>query len=131
MVAGGSSSQFLKADGSLDSNSYITSRGGSSYVCSNALSTPANNTVKAYKDSLVEFFKKYPDGIGANTRVSASIISNWSNDTATYYDSSSYSVIKISGAYNGVIYGQYLLSSYNLSKVGIVGRDENKWSRIK
>lgn len=131
MVAGGSSSQFLKADGSLDSNSYITSRGGSSYVCSNALSTPANNTVKAYKDSLVEFFKKYPDGIGANTRVSASIISNWSNDTATYYDSSSYSVIKISGAYNGVIYGQYLLSSYNLSKVGIVGRDKNKWSRIK
>ena len=34
IVAGGSSSQFLKADGSLDSNSYITSSGSCSYATS-------------------------------------------------------------------------------------------------
>ena len=115
----------------VNSKGYITSSGGSSFVRKNDLPTPANNTVKAYKDSLVEFFKKYPNGIGANVGVSASIISNWSNDAATFFETSDYSVIKISGAYDGVTYGQFLLSSYNLSKVGIVGRNFSKWSEIK
>ena len=110
---------------------YANSAGNADYIRSNALPTPANNTVKAYKDSLVEFFKKYPNGIGANVGISASIISNWSNDAATYFDSSSYSVIKISGSYDGVTYGQFLLSSYELAKVGIVGRNLSQWSKIK
>ena len=115
----------------VNAKGYITSSGGSSYVRNNALPTPANNTVKACKDSLVEFFKKYPGGIGANTIVSASIINNWSNDAATSYNTNRYSVIKISGAYGEVTYGQYLLSTYSLNRVGIVGRDENKWTEIK
>ena len=115
----------------VNAKGYITSSGGSSFVRKNGLPTPANNTVKAYKDSLVKFFKNYPNGIGANVGVSASIISNWSNDAATAFDSSSFSVIKISGSYDGTTYGQFLLSSYNLSQVGIVGRNFSKWSEIK
>jgi hypothetical protein len=115
----------------VNAKGYITSSGGSSFIRRNAFPTPANNTVKAYKDSLVKFFENYPNGIGANVGVSASIISNWSNDAATYFDSTSYSVIKISGSYDGVTYGQFLLSSYDLSKVGIVGRNSSKWSKIK
>ena len=115
----------------VNAKGYITSSGGSSFIRKNELPTPANNTVKAYKDSLVKFFKNYPNGIGANVGVSASIISNWLNDAATYFDSSSYSVIKISGFYDGVTYGQFLLSSYDLSKVGIVGRNLSQWSKIK
>ena len=115
----------------VNAKGYITSSGGSSFVRKNDLPTPANNTVKAYKDSLVKFFKNYPNGIGANVGVSASIISNWSNDAATAFDSSSFSVIKISGSYDGTTYGQFLLSSYNLSQVGIVGRKFSKWSEIK
>ena len=115
----------------VNAKGYITSSGGSSFIRKNELPTLANNTVKAYKDSLVEFFKNYPNGIGANVDVSASIINNWSNDAATYYETNIFSVIKISGAYNGVTYGQFLLSSYNLEKVGIVGRNFSQWSKIK
>lgn len=115
----------------VNAKGYITSSGGSSFIRKNELPTLANNTVKAYKDSLVEFFKNYPNGIGANVDVSASIINNWSNDAATYYETNIFSVIKISGAYNGVTYGQFLLSSYNLAKVGIVGRNFSQWSKIK
>lgn len=115
----------------VNAKGYITSSGGSSFVRKNELPTPANNTVKAYKDSLVKFFENYSNGIGANVKVSASIISNWSNDAATFFESSEFSVIKISGAYYGMTFGQFLLSSYNLSKVGIVGRNYSKWSEIK
>ena len=133
---GSSSSYVLLGDGghqtiSSLSVSYANSAGNADYIRKNALPTPANNTVKAYKDSLVKFFKNYPNGIGANVSVSNSIISHWSDDAATYYDSSTYSVIKISGYYDGVTYGQFLLSSYNLSQVGIVGRNNSQWSKIK
>lgn len=103
------------------------------YIRSNNLPSPANNTVKAYKDSLAKFFNDFhPNvGVGTNVNVSASIISNWSNDSATWYDSSTYCFIKIGGAYSGATYGQFLLSSYNLSQVGIVGRNYSKWSEIK
>ena len=103
------------------------------YICSGTLPTPANNTVKAYKDSLAKFFNDiHPNvGVGANVNVSESIISHWSNDSATFYNSSTYCFIKIGGAYAGATYGQFLLSSYNLSKVGIVGRNSSQWSKIK
>lgn len=130
---GSSSSYVLLGDGGHKTISSLSVNHASfaDYIRRNTLPTPANNTVKAYKDSLVKFFTNYPNGIGANVSVSTSIINNWSNDAATYYDSSSYSVIKISGSYNGTTYGQFLLSSYNLSQVGIVGRNDNKWSKIK
>ena len=115
----------------VNAKGYITSSGGSSFVCKNALPTTANNTVKAYKDSLVKFFENYPNGIGANVVVSASIIGNWSNDAATFYNSNNYSVIKIGGAYERMDYGQFLLSTYALDRVGIVGRDHNTWTAIK
>ena len=117
----------------VDNKGYITSNGGASYVRSNALPTPVNNTVKAYKDSLAKFFEDYYpySGVGANVNVSSSIVWNWSNDSATYYNTSPYCFIKIGGAYTKASYGQYLLSSYNLENVGIVGRNDNKWSGIR
>ena len=115
----------------MNAKGYITSSGGSSFVCRNALPTTANNTVKAYKDSLVKFFENYPNGIGANVVVSASIIGNWSNDAATFYNTNNYSVIKIGGAYGPMDYGQFLLSTYALNRVGIVGRNHNTWTAIK
>ena len=144
---GSSSSYVLLGDGghktisSLSVN-YANSAGNAAtathasfadYICSGTLPTPANNTVKAYKDSLAKFFKdiRPNGGVGANVNVSESIISNWSNDSATYHDSSTYCFIKIGGAYAGATYGQFLLSSYNLSKVGIVGRNSSQWSKIK
>lgn len=135
---GSSSSYVLLGDGghqtisSLSVN-HANSAGNADYIRSNALPTPANNTVKAYKDSLAKFFNDiHPNvGIGANVNVSESIISHWSNDSATFYDSSNYCFIKIGGAYAGATYGQFLLSSYNLSKVGIVGRNYSQWSKIK
>lgn len=130
---GSSSSYVLLGDGGHQTISSLSVNHASfaDYIRKNALPTPANNTVGAYKDSLVKFFTNYPNGIGANVSVSTSIISHWSDDAATYYDSSEYSVIKISGSYNGTTYGQFLLSSYNLSQVGIVGRNNSQWSKIK
>ena len=135
---GSSSSYVLLGDGghqtisSLSVN-HASSAGNADYIRSNALPTPANNTVKAYKDSLAKFFNDiHPNvGVGANVNVSESIISHWSNDSATFYNSSNYCFIKIGGAYAGATYGQFLLSSYNLSKVGIVGRNSSQWSKIK
>ena len=144
---GSSSSYVLLGDGghktisslsvnhanSADNAATATHASFADYICSGTLPTPANNTVKAYKDSLAKFFKdiRPNGGVGANVNVSESIISNWSNDSATYHDSSTYCFIKIGGAYAGATYGQFLLSSYNLSKVGIVGRNSSQWSKIK
>ena len=133
--SGSSSSYVLLGDGGHQTISSLSVNHASfaDYIRSNALPTPANNTVKAYKDSLAKFFNDiHPNvGVGANVNVSESIISHWSNDSATFYNSSNYCFIKIGGAYAGATYGQFLLSSYNLSKVGIVGRNSNQWSKIK
>ena len=40
-------------------------------------------------------------------------------------------MIKIGGGYPGTTYGQWLLSSYNLTNIGIVGRNYNTWSDIR
>ena len=132
---GSSSSYVLLGDGGHQTISSLSVNHAlfADYICSGTLPTPANNTVKAYKDSLAKFFNdiRPNGGVGANVNVSESIISNWSNDSATYHDSSTYCFIKIGGAYAGATYGQFLLSSYNLSKVGIVGRTYSQWSKIK
>lgn len=125
---------FITASGSITGNAATATHASSAnYICNNGLPSPANNTVKAYKDSLVKFFKDYhPNaGVGANVIISASIIRNWSNDSATFSPSSNYSFIKIGGAYSGAQYGQYMLSTYKLERVGIVGRNENEWTAIK
>lgn len=125
---------FITSSGSITGNAATATHASSAdYIRNNGLPSPANNTVKAYKDSIVKFFKDYyPSyGVGANVIVSASIIRNWSNDSATFYNTSNYCFIKIGGAYYGVQYGQYMLSTYNLERVGIVGRNENKWTAIK
>ena len=90
-----------------------------------------SGTVAEKKAELVTYFNNYPDGIGANAIVSTSLIANWNNDTASLYPSSVYSMIKIGGGYSGTVYGQWLLSSYNLTNVGIVGRSDAVWSDIK
>ena len=125
---------YITSSGSITGNAATATHASSAdYIRSNGLPAPANNTVKAYKDSLVKFFKDfYPDnGVGANVTVSASIIRNWSDDSATFYSTSSYCFIKIGGAYRGTQYGQFLLSTYNLDRVGIVGRTDDKWTAIK
>lgn len=125
---------FITASGSITGNAATATHASSAnYIRNNGLPSPANNTVKAYKDSLVRFFKDYypNQGVGANVIISASIIQNWSNDSATFRPSSNYSFIKIGGAYSGVQYGQYMLSTYKLERVGIVGRNENEWTAIK
>ena len=133
--SGSSSSYVLLGNGDHQTISSLSVNHAlfADYICSGTLPTPANNTVKAYKDSLAKFFKdiRPNGGVGANVNVSASIINNWSNDSATYYDSSTYCFIKIGGSYAGATYGQFLLSSYNLSKIGIVGRNSSQWSKIK
>ncbi len=125
---------YITSSGSITGNAATATHASSAnYIRSNGLPSPANNTVKAYKDSLVKFFDDfYPNyGVGANVNVSASIIRNWSNESATYYESSAYCFIKIGGAYRGTQFGQFLLSTYNLERVGIVGRTDYKWTAIK
>lgn len=125
---------FITASGSITGNAATATHASSAnYIRNNGLPSPANNTVKAYKDSLVKFFKDYyPNpGVGANVVIGASIIRNWSNDSATFSPSSYYSFIKIGGAYSEAQYGQYMLSTYKLERVGIVGRNENEWTAIK
>lgn len=125
---------YITSSGSITGNAATATHASSAdYIRSNNLPAPANNTVKAYKDSLIKFFKDfYPrNGVGANVIVSASIIKNWSNDSATFYNTSNYCFIKIGGAYSGTQYGQYMLSTYNLERVGIVGINESKWTAIK
>lgn len=51
-------------------------------------------------------------GIGKHIIVSDSIIRNWSNDSASYTPSSVASIISINGGYNGLVYGQFLVSSW-------------------
>jgi hypothetical protein len=125
---------FITASGSITGNAATATHASSAnYIRNNGLPSPANDTVKAYKDSLVRFFNDYypNQGVGANVIISASIIQNWSNDSATFRPSSYYSFIKIGGAYIGAQYGQYMLSTYKLERVGIVGRNENEWTAIK
>ena len=125
---------YITSSGSITGNAATATHASSAdYIRNNGLPSPANNTVKAYKDSLVKFFKDYyPNrGVGANVIVSASIIQNWSDDSATFRPTSSYCFIKIGGAYTGTTYGQFLLSSYNLERVGIVGRHKSEWTAIK
>ena len=125
---------YITSSGSITGNAATATHASSAnYIRSNGLPSPANNTVKAYKDSLVKFFDElYPNyGVGANVNVSASIIRNWSNESATYYETSVYCFIKIGGAYRGTQFGQFLLSTYNLERVGIVGRTDYNWTAIK
>ena len=88
-------------------------------------------TVKDAKAALVTFLDSQTNGIGDNITIGESFIKNWDNDNAAFSPSSVYSMIKISGGYSGSTYGQWLLSSFNLTKVGIVGRTGGTWSSIK
>lgn len=89
------------------------------------------STVADCKTWLAQIFSDNALGVGYNCSVSTSYISNWGNDTATYSPTSVYSFIKIGGGYSGVNYGQWLLSSFGLERVGYVGRNTNQWTAIK
>lgn len=124
---------YITSSGSITGNAATATHASSAdYIRDNALPTPANNTVKAYKDSIVKYFDKYSNGgIGANVAVGASIIINWEKESVNYYDANTYSVIKISGGYSGTKYAQYLLSSYGTTDIGVVGRDNDVWKPIR
>lgn len=124
---------YITSSGSITGNAATATHASSAdYIRDNALPTPANNTVKAYKDSIVKYFDTYSNsGIGANVRVGASIIENWEKESVSYYDANTYSVIKISGGYAGTKYAQFLLSSYGTTDIGVVGRDNDAWKPIR
>ena len=124
---------YITSSGSITGNAATATHASSAdYIRNNALPTPANNTVKAYKDSIVKYFDTYSNsGIGANVAVSASIIVNWEKESVGYYDSNTYSVIKISGGYAGTKYAQYLLSSHGTTDIGVVGRDNDVWKPVR
>ena len=90
--------------------------------------TPTNNTVAGHKEGLVNWLNNDSStGIGKHVIVGASIINQWDNDSATYYDSSVYAMIKIGGGYNYSTYGQWLLSGYSTNRLGVIGRNYNAW----
>ena len=93
--------------------------------------SPTNNTVAGHKAGLINWMNSTGAGIGNYVTVGASIISQWNNDSATFYNSSSYAFIKIGGAYSNSTYGQWLLSSYATSRVGYVGRTGNNWTTLR
>lgn len=94
--------------------------------------TPSTHaTVKAAKDHLVTLLNQQTWGIGWPISIGASFISQWDNESAASSSSSSYCMFKIGGSYNAPQYGQWMLSSYNLNNIGVVGRSNNAWSSIK
>lgn len=124
---------YITSSGSITGNAATATHASSAdYIRNNVLPTPANNTIKAYKDSIVKYFDIYSNGgIGANVNVGASIIANWEKESVSYYDANTYSVIKISGGYTGTKYAQFLLSSYGTTDIGVVGRDNDAWKPIR
>lgn len=138
-LAGYATQSWVNGKGYITSSDSITGNAATAthassadYIRNNALPTPANNTIKAYKDSIVKYFNTYSNsGIGANVVVGASIIHNWEKESASYYDANYYSIIKISGGYAGTKYAQYLLSSYGTTDIGVVGRDNDVWKPIR
>lgn len=69
-------------------------------------------------------------GIGKHIVVSDSIISNWSNDSASYAPSSVSSIISINGGYDGRTYGQFLVSSWNYG-LGLLIYNNGSFQNIK
>ena len=123
-------SSFLAARGSISVN-YANSAGSTIYITPQSY-TPTSDTVGGHKDGLVNWLNTdSTTGIGKNIIISESIISQWDNDSAKPYPSSVYAMIKIGGGYNHSTYGQWLLSSYNQTRLGVVGRTGSVWSSIK
>ena len=110
---------------------YANSAGSTIYITPQSY-TPTSDTVGGHKDGLVNWLNTdSTTGIGKNIIISESIISQWDNDSAKPYPSSVYAMIKIGGGYNYSTYGQWLLSSYNQTRLGVVGRSDSVWSSIK
>lgn len=101
---------------------------------SNTFTNVTSGTVAVAKEKLVNWMNSAEaknTGIGANTVVSQSLISNWNNGSSTLYASSVYSVIKIGGGYQGSAHGQWLLSTYGQQALKVIGRHNNAWTEIK
>ena len=102
------------------------------YIPSTNLSSVTNKTVLDVKNDLVNYFNTNGAyGVGQNAHISQSAVGQWDDDSASLMASSVYNFIKIGGGYPGTTYGQWLLSSYGLSEVGVVGRNNNAWTSIK
>lgn len=96
-----------------------------------ASSNGAGMTVAQVKSWIAGQFDGIGQGVGSNVYVSSDAIGNWYDDSHTVVESSVYSFIKIGGGYSGTYWGQWMLSSYNDSRVGFVGRSEGSWSNIQ
>lgn len=102
------------------------------YIPSANLSAVDGKTVLDAKNDLVSYFNENGAyGVGQNAHVSQTAVSQWDDDSASLRPSSVYDFIKIGGGYSGTVYGQWLLSSYGVSEVGIVGRNNSVWTPIK
>ena len=114
----------------LDGVQLSTIRQSNTYPLGNYQTSGA--TVANCKQWIVDRFNSTAsNGIGANVTISSSYIDQWNNDAGVYYPTSVYSMIKIGGGYEDMTYGQFLLSSYNLTNIGVVGRTGNNWTSIK
>ena len=90
--------------------------------------TPTNDTIAGHKAGLVNWMNTDGNtGIGKHVIVSASVIGQWTNDSANAYPSSVYAMIKIGGGYNASTYGQWLLSGYSDDRIGVIGRNGGNW----
>jgi hypothetical protein len=96
-----------------------------------SIGSTSSYTVLNAKDELTTLVATQATGVGQAIYVSASVINQWNNESATLYASNAFAMIKIGGAYVGSTYGQWLLSTYASNRVGIVGRDNDKWGSIK
>jgi|GEM_PF-3776116 len=101
------------------------------YLFSNNDLNHTGVTVKSIKDLLASKISSQDIGIGFSYILGGECIRNWSNESYTVTDSNVYAFVKIGGGYSGSTYGQWLLSSYDLLNIGVVGRDGNIWSDIK
>ena len=150
--SGGTSSQFLKADGSVDSNSYaltsniptntnqLTNGAGfitSSGSCASATTagklakttySPAGDTVADYKTALVASTLSNTNGNW--TTVPYNFVHKLDQDGAEATWNGTYSMITI-GGYQSTTYNQYLVSCHGGMNLGVIGRSSNQWTGVR
>ena len=150
---GGTSSQFLKADGSVDGTSYLPRSGGSmtntnvvTNLNADLLDGKHNGEVTAKKLTVVSptiigvtvatakanFLNAIKGAAFGNvTVIESSLINNWNSDSTTVVGSSGYSAINVTPRYDGNTYGQFLLFHYASYNPKLIGRNNGAWTAIK
>lgn len=90
--------------------------------------TSVYQTVGAIKEAILNLTNDWR--VGSYVIIPSSAVVNWEDDSVTLYPSSTYAMISIGGSYDGVSYGQWLLSTLGSERVGYVGRTNGQWTGI-